>query len=81
MDQSDGSLSALVESARAVALRNSNGLGTIIRIKGMSPHVRCVSFVGLDVGFVCPGSFVFAGCAGMGTESSGLHGEWRDYLG
>jgi len=68
LDQSDGSLSALVESARAVALRNSNGLGTIIRIKGMSPYVRCVSFVGLDVGFVCPGSFVFGGCAEWGLR-------------
>jgi hypothetical protein len=35
LDQSDGSLNALVESARVVALRNSRGLGTIIRIKGM----------------------------------------------
>jgi hypothetical protein len=34
LDQSDGSLKALVESARAVALRNSRALGTIIRIKG-----------------------------------------------
>jgi len=34
LDQSGGSLTALVESARAVALRNSTGLGTIIRIKG-----------------------------------------------
>src|SRR5271170_2473798 len=37
LDQSEGSLTALVESARAVALRNSNGLGTIIRIKGLTP--------------------------------------------
>lgn len=37
LDQGEGSLSGLVESARTVALRNSNGLGTIIRIKGMSP--------------------------------------------
>jgi len=36
LDQSDGSLNALVESARVVALRNSGGLGTIIRIKGMT---------------------------------------------
>lgn len=34
LDQSEGSLNALVESARCVALRNSKGLGTIIRIKG-----------------------------------------------
>lgn len=34
LDRSDGSLNALVESARCVALRNSRGLGTIIRIKG-----------------------------------------------
>jgi hypothetical protein len=36
LDQSDGSLNSLVESARAVALRNSGGLGTIIRIKGIT---------------------------------------------
>jgi len=35
LDQSEGTLDALVESARAVALRNSHGAGTIIRIKGI----------------------------------------------
>jgi hypothetical protein len=35
LDQSEGSLNALVESARAVAMRNSLDLGTIIRIKGI----------------------------------------------
>jgi hypothetical protein len=35
LDQSDGGVDALVESARVVAQRNSNGLGTIIRIKGI----------------------------------------------
>ena len=34
LDQSDGSLDALIESARAVALRNLKVHGTIIRIKG-----------------------------------------------
>jgi hypothetical protein len=35
LDWSEGSLNALVESARGVAFRNSKGLGTIIRIKGL----------------------------------------------
>jgi hypothetical protein len=34
LDQSDGSLNALVESARGVAMRNLKRHGTIIRIKG-----------------------------------------------
>ena len=33
LDQSEGSITGLVESARTVALRNSGG--TIIRIKGI----------------------------------------------
>jgi hypothetical protein len=40
LDWSEGSLNALVESARAVAFRNSKGLGTIIRIKGTGGHER-----------------------------------------
>ena len=45
LDQSDGSLNALVESARSVALRNSNG--TIIRIKGTCFLVRAPDRSGL----------------------------------
>jgi hypothetical protein len=40
LDRSEGSLDALVESARAVAARNSIDLGTIIRIKGNSRLVE-----------------------------------------
>ena len=45
LDQSEGSLNGLVESARAVALRNLGGLGTIIRIKGMSFFLFYTSWV------------------------------------
>ena len=39
LDRSEGSLDALVESARTVAMRNSIDLGTIIRIKGRQDQV------------------------------------------
>src|SRR5271155_2356015 len=50
LDQSDGSLNALVESARAVALRNLKVHGTIIRIKGSTVLRLDADFSGLYAG-------------------------------
>src|SRR5271170_4463480 len=46
LDRSEGSLDALVESARAVAARNSIDLGTIIRIKGDLSFVGKIADLG-----------------------------------